>query len=219
MAGRPDAARTYHGSAVRSTTDGGADAGGGTPAATAMTAGEGAGRQAGQSGPIAGTPDAAPEPLVLHDFDDDRRWPGYNALGNWAGAGGFANGGDGEVVDGALRLESAAGGWLQSSVTRDLPGVDRLTLGVRDDAGGEEDAFAVELGRASDVCAQLTHEAVGTSTTVVLIDVEAAGMGATSPDALYLDFGAGAAADVAVEIEEIRFERAREQTRIEQARD
>lgn len=144
--------------------------------------------------------------LLVNDYDGDPAWSGENDLGNWCGAGSFANGGgEGEVVDGALRLEYDSGGWFQSYVQRDVSEYTYVTLRIRGDAGGEESEVALELGDSGDVLANLTDDTIGTSFSTVSIDLAANGLD-TSPEDVYLDFWQGDYVAGAVEIDEIRFE-------------
>jgi len=172
----------------------------------AVSAVDGAGNESDRSGVVTATTDPpASERLVLNDFDGDPAWAdSRNELGNWCGAGSFAND-DGEVADGALVLEYD-GGWLQSYVRQDVSSFSTLNLQVRGADGGEESAFAVELGGGGGVLAEITDDTIGTSFSTVSIDMAAAGMDASSPGAVYLDFWSGDGTSGTIEIDEIWFE-------------
>lgn len=144
--------------------------------------------------------------LLVNDYDGDPAWPGSNDLGEWNGAGGFENGGgEGAVVDGALRLDYDGGGWFKSEINRDVSAYSSLQLVVRADAAGADEEFSLSLGGVEDTLSNLTSDGIGTSYGTVAVDMGANGMSATSPGALELGFWDGQSADNAVEIDEIRF--------------
>lgn len=144
--------------------------------------------------------------LVVHDFDGDPPWPDENDLGEWCGAGSFENGGgDGDVVDEALRLEYDGGGWLQTYVERDVSEYDTLRIRIRGDDGGEEDQFSLELGDAGAVLSELTDEEITTSYGTVVVDLADNDLPTDLGD-VYLDFWGGEYAAGAVEIDQLWFE-------------
>ncbi|WP_415380362.1 endo-1,4-beta-xylanase [Halosimplex sp. TS25] len=144
--------------------------------------------------------------LVVHEFDGDA-YPGSNDLGNWAGAGSFANGdGSGAVADGALRLEYDNAGWFASNVGQSVADRPVLHLRVRGDAGGEESQFRLKVGGVDDLLANLTDDAVGTEWSTVSVDLAANGADLDQPNSVRFNFWEGHAG--AVDIDRIAFEAA-----------
>ncbi|GAB3040593.1 fibronectin type III domain-containing protein [Natronobiforma cellulositropha] len=139
--------------------------------------------------------------LVVHRFGAGR-WPGENALGEWAGSGNFLS--DDELTD-ALRLEYDDSGWVRSYVDRDVSAYDYLTLVARGDRGGEESHLVVELDGEGGRLVDLTDDAVGTTPSAVRIPLSNLGEPSLA-DNLYMSFTEGGAG--ALEFLEIRFETA-----------
>ena len=116
----------------------------------------------------------------MNDYDGDPAWSANrNDLGEWCGAGSFANG-SGEVEDGALVLEYDDGGWYQEQINRDVSDYDTLVLQVRGASGGEESEVRFSMGGASGMLAGVTDDSVGTSFSELAVDMESAGVDRTS---------------------------------------
>jgi len=114
----------------------------------------------------------AGDALVVNDYDGDPAWSANrNDLGEWCGAGSFANG-SGEVEDGALVLEYDNGGWFQEQINRDVSDYDTLVLQVRGANGGEESEVRFSMGGASGMLAGVTDDSVGTSFSELAVDME-----------------------------------------------
>ena len=139
--------------------------------------------------------------LVVNDYDGDPAWPGENDLGNWCGAGSFENG-DGEVVDGALRLSYDGEGWFGERIERDISDYSRLVVRVRGETGDEADDFTVELGGSRRLFADVADRGVGTEFADVAVDLGALDADLAAPGQLTLNFWQGASSTV--EIDEIR---------------
>jgi hypothetical protein len=145
------------------------------------------------------------ETLLVDNYDGNPSWPSQNDLGKWTGAGGFANG-DGEIVDGTLRLEYDGAGWFASNVGQDVSAYDRLELVVRGGSGGEEKDFQVKIGSTAGALADFTDDSIGTSFSTVSIDLAAAGVDRTALSSIRFNFWNGARSrSSAIEVEEIRF--------------
>jgi len=143
--------------------------------------------------------------LVVDDYDGDPGWASHrNDLGQWCGAGSFENGG-GEETGGALVLEYDDGGWFQSQINRDVSDYDTLVLEVSGADGGEESEVLFDMGGVRTMLADVTDDAVGTSSSEVAVDLAAAGVDRSSSSlSLRLNFWQGGASTLT--IEEIRLE-------------
>jgi chitodextrinase len=143
--------------------------------------------------------------LVVNDYDGSPAWPQGNDLGNWNGAGSFANGGgDGAVIDDALVLEYDNSGWLVEQVLTDVSDYDSLVLRLKGEQGGEADDCTLELGGTSAVLADLTDDDVTTEYRDIVVDMDAAGIDASAPGELRLNFWQGATSTL--HVDGIRFE-------------
>ncbi|RRJ29662.1 cellulase family glycosylhydrolase, partial [Halocatena pleomorpha] len=87
--------------------------------------------------------------LVVNDYDGDPSWSSNtNDLGQWCGAGSFANG-SGTVSNGALVLEYDNGGWYQEQLNQSVTDYSTLVLRVSGASGGEESDITFEMGGVS----------------------------------------------------------------------
>ncbi len=144
--------------------------------------------------------------LLVNDYDGDPAWPEGNDIGNWADAGGFANGGgNGEVVDGALRLEYDNAGWFGSNVGRDVSDYERLEFVIRGDEGGEGSHFAIKLGGVVETFGDVADGSIGTSFSTVSVPLSAVDADWSSLPSVRFNFWEGANGSGAVEIDEMRF--------------
>ncbi len=141
--------------------------------------------------------------LVINDYDGDPAWSSNtNDLGQWCGAGSFANG-SGTVSDGTLTLEYANGGWFQEQLNQSITDYSTLVLQVSGASGGEESDISFEMGGANALLSEVTSDSITTSATDLRIDLEAAGVDRTSSSlALRLNFWQGGSSTL--DIEEIR---------------
>ncbi|QLH77152.1 fibronectin type III domain-containing protein [Halosimplex rubrum] len=141
--------------------------------------------------------------MVVDDYDGDPGWSSHrNDLGQWCGAGSFANGG-GEVEDGALVLEYDNGGWFQEQINEDVSGYSTLVFEISGASGGEESEVLFDMGGVRTMLANVTDDSIGTSTSDVRVDMESAGVDRSSPS-VRLNFWQGGASTLT--IEEIRLE-------------
>jgi chitodextrinase len=141
--------------------------------------------------------------LVVDDYDGDPGWASHrNDLGQWCGAGSFANGG-GEETGGALVLEYDNGGWFQSQINRDVSDYDTLVFEISGANGGEESEVLFDMGGVRTMLADVTDDSIGTSTSEVRVDLEAAGVDRSSPSVRF-NFWQGGSSTLT--IEEIRLE-------------
>jgi len=153
--------------------------------------------------PDSGDGGAPADALVVNDYDGDPSWSSsQNDLGQWCGAGSFENG-SGEVESGALVLEYDNGGWFQSQINQDVSDYDTLVFEVSGADGGEESEVLFDMGGVRTMLADVTDDSIGTSTSAVRVDMEAAGVDRSSPS-LRLNFWQGGASTL--EIEAIRLE-------------
>jgi hypothetical protein len=119
--------------------------------------------------------------LVVDDYDGDPGWSSHrNDLGQWCGAGSFENGG-GEETGGALVLEYDNGGWYQTQINRDVSDYDTLVFTIRGASGGEESEVLFDMGGVRTTLGNVTDDVIGTSTSEVRVDMEAAGIDRSSP--------------------------------------
>jgi chitinase len=131
--------------------------------------------------------------LVVNDYNGSPAWPGQNDLGQWCGAGSFQNG-DGEITNGALEVVYDNGGWFQEQINRDVSEYSTLVLRVKGENGGEEDEILFEMGGVHTMLSNVTGDSIGTSTSDVAIDLQAAGVDrASSALSLRLNFWQGGA--------------------------
>ncbi|WP_459191670.1 GH12 family glycosyl hydrolase domain-containing protein [Halosimplex sp. J119] len=152
------------------------------------------------------TPGDGPgDALVVNDYDGDPAWSSnQNDLGEWCGAGSFENGG-GDVQDGALVLEYDDGGWFQEQINQSVTDYSTLVFEVSGASGGEESEIRFSMGGTSALLAAVTDDSVGTSTSEVAVDLEAAGVDRSASSlSLRLNFWQGGSSTL--EIEEIRLE-------------
>ncbi|UPM44413.1 cellulase family glycosylhydrolase [Halocatena salina] len=140
---------------------------------------------------------AGPDDLLIDDYDDPS-WPSANDLGNWTGSGGFEHI---DVVDGALRIEYDSSGWYGTQVSRDITAYPTLRLKVVGDDGGEHEDIQLDFGGVRTDLSRITADSIGTTESIVSIDLEAAGVNLTSPGQLDLRFYGGGTG--AIEIEEL----------------
>ncbi|RRJ29502.1 endo-1,4-beta-xylanase [Halocatena pleomorpha] len=142
--------------------------------------------------------------LVVNDYDGSPAWPGTNDLGQWCGGGSFQNG-SGSVSNGALVVEYDDGGWLQEQINQDVSDYSTLVLDVSGATGGEESEISLSMGGASGLLSDLTSDSIGTSTSSVAVDLEAAGVDRTASSlSIRLNFWQGGTSTLT--IEEIRLE-------------
>ncbi len=141
---------------------------------------------------------AGPDDLLINDYDGDPSWPDANDLGNWTGAGGFESIG---VTDGALRIEYDSSGWYGTQVSQDITAYPTLRMTVAGDDGGEHGDIQFDLGGVTGGLSQLTDDPIETASSIVSVDLAAAGVDLSSPGQLDLRFYDGGAG--AIEIEEL----------------
>ncbi len=143
--------------------------------------------------------------LVINDYDGDPAWSSNtNDLGQWCGAGSFANG-SGTVSNGTLTLEYANGGWFQEQLNQSITDYSTLILRASGASGGEESDISFEMGGANALLSEVTSDSITTSASDVVVDLEAAGVDRTSSSlALRLNFWQGGSGTL--DIEEIRLE-------------
>jgi len=144
--------------------------------------------------------------LVVNDYDGDPAWSSNrNDLGNWCGAGSFANGG-GDVEDGALVLEYDNAGWFVEQLNQDVSAHSELVFVVSGASGGKGDHFVVSAGGVRSRFSDVADGSIDTDPKPIAIDMESAGIDATSPGELRLNFWQGGSGSGALRIEEIRLE-------------
>jgi|GEM_PF-996488 len=150
-----------------------------------------------------GSGETPADALVVNDYDGDPSWSASrNDLGEWCGAGSFENG-SGEETDGALVLEYDDGGWFQSQINRDVSDYDDLVLEVSGASGGEESEILLDMGGVRAMLADVTDDAVATSTSEVRVDMASVGVDRSSPS-VRLNFWQGGSSTLT--IEEVRLE-------------
>lgn len=143
--------------------------------------------------------DSTGEGLLVTDYSE---YPdGTNDLGNWAGAGDFEND-DGEVVDGALKLDYAGSGWYGELIDQDISAYSRLVVRIRGASGGEEDDFTVGFDGGRTLFSEVADGAVGTSFSELAVPLDDLSFDPTEAGQLTLNFWQGA--DSTVWIDEIR---------------
>ncbi|WP_218927287.1 sialate O-acetylesterase [Halosimplex rubrum] len=147
----------------------------------------------------------AADAMVVDDYDGDPGWSSHrNDLGQWCGAGSFANGG-GEVVDGALVLEYDNGGWFQTQINQSVEEYSTLVFEVSGADGGEESEVLFDMGGVRTLLSNVTDDSVGTSTSEVRVDLASAGIDRSVGDlSVRLNFWQGGSSVLA--IGEIRLE-------------
>lgn len=150
-------------------------------------------------------PPPAVQPLLLDDFN--RKRYATNALGQWTGGNGFANGkGSGQLLNDALTLVYKNDGYFGSAIERSLAGYSSLVLRIRGGAGGEQQHFHLALGGVDKPFASLSSQPITTGYQEIRIPFSAFGSGLNlqSVSALQLSFWHGYSGKV--EIDLLRFE-------------
>ena len=152
--------------------------------------------------------DTPTEALVVNDYDGDPAWSdNRNDLGNWAGAGSFENGGgSGEGVDGTLELDYDGGGWFVEQINQDVSAYSAIVFVLSGANGGEGEDFTVSVGGASGTFADLADGSVSTSQSELSIDMDAAGIDASSPGELRFNFWSAGSGSSTLELAEVRLE-------------
>jgi hypothetical protein len=143
--------------------------------------------------------------MVVDDYDGDPGWANHrNDLGQWCGAGSFANGG-GEETGGALVLEYDNGGWFQEQINQSIEEYSTLVFEISGANGGEESEVLFDMGGVRTVLGDVTDDSVGTSTGAVRVDLESAGIDRSVGGlSVRLNFWQGGSS--VLTIEEIRLE-------------
>ncbi|WP_330632936.1 cellulase family glycosylhydrolase [Halocatena halophila] len=133
-----------------------------------------------------------PDALVVDNYDGDPGWSSNrNDLGEWCGAGSFANG-SGIESDGALTLAYDNGGWFQTQLNRDISEYATLVIRVRGANGGEENDISFDMGGVRTLLANVTDDSIGTTVSDLTIDLTEAGVDRTDPSSsLRLSFWQG----------------------------
>lgn len=170
------------------------------------------------SGGATATPTQTPSPtttvinpsLGLDNYDGNPAgWSASgraNDLGNWTGANGFANGGDGSGVEsgGELTLQYSNSGWFASDVTQDISDKTELVFVIKGAVGGEEDDFHLSIGGVEKTFAAFSGDTITTGYKTIRISLAANGVNLVLPGQLNMTFWWGSSGEIT--IDEIRFE-------------
>ncbi|WEL18319.1 Cellulase, glycosyl hydrolase family 5 [Halorhabdus sp. SVX81] len=128
---------------------------------------------------------AGPNDLLINDYDGDPAWPDSNDLGNWVGTGGFESA---EVVDGRLEIDYNASGWYGTGVSQDITDYPTLRMKVTGENGGEHRGIELQFAGIDPLLSEVTDGTIGTTESIVSVDLEAAGADLESPGQLTLRF-------------------------------
>ncbi|WP_232343084.1 DUF4397 domain-containing protein [Halosimplex litoreum] len=143
--------------------------------------------------------------MVVDDYDGDPGWANHrNDLGQWCGAGSFANGG-GEETGGALVLEYDNGGWFQEQINESIEEYSTLVFEVSGANGGEESEVLFDMGGVRTMLSNVTDDSIGTSMGEVRVDLESAGVDRSS-SSLSVRFNFWQGGSSTLELSEIRLE-------------